>query len=118
MLDKYKQRIKNEIIQPLKRQMKDCGGSCGYDFFAVWECKVILTRYIKRLNKLEKTSDKEILKVVKCVILSLNRLNKKTHDCLIDTDIRESLYEIIQSSAIECGLQNYDGDITEEWREW
>ncbi|MBR4419861.1 MAG: M23 family metallopeptidase, partial [Clostridia bacterium] len=27
-------------------------------------------------------------------------------------------FEIIQNGAIDCGLQDYDGDITEEWREW
>lgn len=98
--------------------MKELGISCGYDFFAVWECEVILTKYIRRLKKVQKTSDQEILKVVKWIVIALNRLNKKTKGFMIDTDIRESIYEIIQSSAIDCGFQNCNEDITEEWREW
>ena len=114
----YKERIKKDIILPLTEQMKELGISCGYDFFAVWECEVILTKYIRRLNKVKKTSNEETLKVVKWVVISLNRLNKRTNGFLIDTDIRESIYEILQSAAIEKGLKNCDEDITAEWREW
>lgn len=117
-ISQYKERIKKDIILPLKEQMIELGISCGYDFFAVWECEVILTKYIRRLNKVKKTSNEETLKVVKWVVISLNRLNKKTNGFLIDTDIRESIYEIIQSAAIEKGLKNCDEDITAEWREW
>ena len=50
--------------------------------------------------------------------IRLNKLNERTEYCLIETDARESIFEIIQNGAIDCGLQDYDGDITEEWREW
>lgn len=45
-ISQYKERIKKDIILPLKEQMKELGISCGYDLFAVWECEVILTKYI------------------------------------------------------------------------
>jgi len=37
---------------------------------------------------------------------------------LLETEERESIWEIIQNSAVECGLTNPEDDITEEWREW
>ena len=63
-------------------------------------------------------SDREIMSVVESVVITLNILNERTEYCLIETDARESICGIIQSGAIDCGLQDYDGDITEEWREW
>ena len=42
-ISQYKERIKKDIILPLKEQMKELGISCGYDFFAVWECEVFRT---------------------------------------------------------------------------
>lgn len=73
---------------------------------------------LKKLNKIINISDEQIMKVVEWVVLSLNKLNEKTEYAIIETDARESIYEIIQSAAIEAGLKNYDEDITVEWREW
>jgi hypothetical protein len=55
---------------------------------------------------------------VKKVVLSLNRLNEKTEYSLIETDARESIWEIIQNSAVARGLKDVPDDVTEEWREW
>ena len=55
---------------------------------------------------------------VKNLVLALNRLNEKTDYSLIETDARECIWEIIQSSAVECGLREASEDVTEEWREW
>ena len=55
---------------------------------------------------------------VKKLVLALNKLNEKTDYCLLETEERESIWEIIQNSAVECGLVNPEDDITEEWREW
>lgn len=52
------------------------------------------------------------------VVVSLNRLNKKTDYALIETDAREEIWSIIQDLAVESGLSETDGDVTEEWREW
>lgn len=40
------------------------------------------------------------------------------YEKLIETTEREVIWELIQSSAVECGLQDVKDDITEEWREW
>lgn len=36
----------------------------------------------------------------------------------IETGEREAIWQIIQSSAEECGLSDPPEDVTEEWREW
>ena len=115
---KYKQQIKEKVIIPLKEEIKELRFSCHYSYLDVWDCMLYLTWYIKKLNKIKNPSDDKILKVVKWVVLGLNKLHKRTKCNMIQTDIREEICEIIQSSAIECGLKNYDEDITEEWREW
>ena len=114
----YKNRIINEVITPMKEYMKECGHESGYNIFHILKCKSILLGYLKRLNKIINVSDEKIMKVVEWVVLSLNQLNEKTEYAIIETDARESIYEIIQSAAIEAGLKNYDEDITVEWREW
>lgn len=55
---------------------------------------------------------------VKKVVLALNKLNDKTDCCLIETDAREEIWQIIQDSAVECGVSPTIEDVTEEWREW
>ncbi len=35
-----------------------------------------------------------------------------------ETGEREAIWQIIQSSAEECGLSDPPEDVTEEWREW
>lgn len=35
-----------------------------------------------------------------------------------ETGEREAIWQIIQSSAEECGLSDLPEDVTEEWREW
>ena len=58
------------------------------------------------------------MKEVKEVVIALNKLNAKTDYSIIETMEREAIWEIIQTSAVECGLSNPSDDITEEWREW
>ena len=58
------------------------------------------------------------MKHVKTLVLALNKLNEKTDYCLLETEERESICEIIQESAIACGLSDPSDDITEEWRDF
>lgn len=115
---KYKLKIKNEVVAPLKEYLKECGKDAGYNIFHVLKCKNLLARYLNALNKISPILDESILKEVKKVVLALNALNEKTQYCLIETDARESIWEVIQNSAVERGLKNAEEDITEEWREW
>ena len=63
------------------------------------------------------------MKQVEAVVLALNHLNEETDYCLIETDEREALWQVIQESAVECGLsakciEENEGDVTGAWREW
>ena len=55
---------------------------------------------------------------VKELVLALNDLNEGADHCLLETDEREAICELIQCSAEECGLIDPESDVTEEWREW
>lgn len=57
------------------------------------------------------------LQLVKNLVLALNKLNKDCDECLIETDQREGICEFIDSVLTHCGFE-FDGDVTEEWREW
>jgi hypothetical protein len=48
---------------------------------------------------------------------ALNELNDRCDGCLIETDQREQLCDILIAAAKNAGLDS-DEDITEAWREW
>jgi len=54
---------------------------------------------------------------VRELVLSLNELNEKCNECLIETDQREEICEFIEK-VLSNGNVEIEGDITEEWREW
>lgn len=114
----YTERIRDDVVIPMKEYKKECGRECGYSFFDILTCKRALMRFVKRLSCLKEKSDEAILGEVEKVVVSLNRLNKKTNYSLIETDAREEIWSIIQDLAVESGLSETDGDVTEEWREW
>ena len=60
----------------------------------------------------------DIMEQVRILVLALNDLNEATDYALIETEAREALWEIIQTSAVASGLKNAPDDITEEWRDW
>lgn len=74
--------------------------------------------YLEVLAAMTEPSDKAIMEQVKTLVLALNDLNEKTDYSLIETEAREAIWEVIQTSAVACGLKEYADDITEEWREW
>lgn len=78
----------------------------------------LLLKYIDQLSHLANPSDEAIMEQIKNVVLALNRLNETTDYSLIETLEREEIWQIIQDSAVECGLTSPAGDITEPWREW
>ncbi|MBQ4323368.1 MAG: hypothetical protein IJC19_05465, partial [Clostridia bacterium] len=82
------------------------------------KCEALILEYLVALESITEPANKEIMKHVKKLVLALNKLNEKTDYCLLETEERESIWEIIQNSAVECGLTNPEDDITEEWREW
>ena len=115
---KFKTMLANNIISPMIDYMEECGEDCEFDKKDVQECERILHEYLDALSALHTPADKDIMKCVKKSVLALNKLNEKTDFALLETEERENIWELIQNSAVECGLQEVADDITEEWREW
>ena len=49
-------------------------------------------------------------------MLALNDLNEELDYALIETVEREAICELIQTAAVDCGLQDVPDDVTEDWR--
>ncbi len=116
----YQKKMHDEIVEPMLEYRREVGKDSGYGLFQILQCRNILRDYLKRLNRLRNQSEGAVLCEVKRTVLRLNKLNDKTEGCLIETDARESIWELIQTAAIDCGLKLSDEeeDITSEWREW
>ena len=91
---------------------------CPFTKEDVAKCETILTYYLESLAALSDPTDEKIMVCVQEAVLALNQLNEDTDYGMIETEERENIWALIQTSAVECGLQNYSDDITEEWREW
>lgn len=107
-----------ESMYSYAKECKSDGDDCGYSPRHIRKCKKILQIYLNHLGKMTAPTDGAIMTEVEKTVLALNRLNKKTGYALIETDEREAIAEFIQTVAVAFGLQEPDGDITEEWREW
>lgn len=116
-LNKYKEKVIETIIEPMLSYMADWD-DCDYTTDDVETCKSLINDYLDSLASMNKPSDEAIMNQVKTLVLALNDLNEKVDYSLIETEERENIWYIIQTSAVDCGLQKYDEDITEEWREW
>lgn len=115
---KYKESLKSGVINPMLEYFEEDGDCCGFTKKDIAKCEEIIEKYLAALDKIKKPDDKKIMKEVKAVVLALNKLNEKTDYSIIETMEREAIWEIIQASAVECGLSDPADDITEEWREW
>ena len=117
-LTEFKERVEEEIVDSMLDFMEVCGEDCGYTKKDVTKCGELVVDYLTSLSKLKNPNDAEIMKQVKKLVLALNKLNEKTDYSLIETEERESLWEIIQDAAVASGLQDCPDDVTGEWREW
>ena len=117
-LTKFKAMLADNIISPMMEYMEVGSKDCEFRKIDVRKCERILTKYLHALVALPSPSDKDIMKCVKKAVLALNKLNKRTDYALLKTEERDSIWELFQISAIECGLQGPSDDITEQWREW
>lgn len=113
----YKSKVKEGVVAEMLAYKKEVP-ECGYRRGHVAKCRRLLFGYLNALDKISSPTDEKIMEQVKNLVLALNKLNEKTDYSLIETDARECIWEIIQSSAVECGLREASEDITEEWREW
>ena len=113
----YKKQLKETVVIPMTEFMNEWE-DCDFTKNDIDECERLILEYLNALEKITEPTNQEIMKHVKKLVLALNELNEKTDDSMIETEARESIWEIIQTSAIECGLSDPEDDITEEWREW
>ncbi|MBQ2957067.1 MAG: hypothetical protein IJE08_11460 [Clostridia bacterium] len=125
-LNRFKEMSGEIVIQPMLDYMKyfeEDGEECPYTTEHVKQCETLLNGYLSALAALAAPTDEAIMSLVEEVILALNELNNDTEDSLIETEAREALWQVIQESAVECGLSDEcieanEGDITGEWRDW
>ena len=113
----YKKQVKENVVTAMLDYMSE-DEDCGYSKKDVQKCELLLLDYLDKLDCLTNPTEKLIMEHVKKVVLALNKLNDKTDCCLIETDAREEIWQIIQDSAVECGVSPTIEDVTEEWREW
>ena len=84
----------------------------------VQQCADLVYAYLDALNALTVPTNEAIMEQVKTLVLALNDLNEATDYTLIETEAREALWEVIQTSAVACGLMDAPEDVTETWRDW
>ena len=116
-LKEHLERMKTEVTDPILEYMRDAEID---DFTAedVARCGALLEEYLTALSELREPEDADIMAQVEKVVLALNDLNEELDYTLIETVEREAIWELIQTAAVDCGLQDVPDDVTEEWREW
>ena len=117
-MSKYKPLLADNIVAPMTQFMQGCGDDCEFTQEDIQTCENILLEYVESLAALSSPADKDIMECVKKAVLALNELNENTDYALIETEERENIWELIQTAAVDCGLQDPADDVTEEWRDW
>ena len=117
---KFKTLLANKVIGGMISYMSffDEDEVCPFTKEDIAKCEQILSDYLEALAALTSPTNEEIMDCVQKAVLALNQLNEDTDYAMIETEERENIWELIQTSAVECGLRNCSDDITEEWREW
>ena len=105
------------VVNPMIEFIEEWGGE-GYTVEDVQKCEALIHSYLDNLAEMTSVADEAIMEQVKALVLALNDLNEATDYSLIETDAREAICEVIQASAVDCGLQDVPDDVTDEWREW
>lgn len=90
---------------------------CGYSQADVDKCGEIVDSYLRTISEISNADQVEILGLVQHTVEQLNALNDSCDGCLIETDQREDLCELILAAAEDAGLESRE-DVTEQWREW
>ncbi len=116
-ITKYVAQTKETVVSPMLEIVSEFGAE-DYGKRHIRKCERLIYTYLRKLSSMRKPANAAIMKQVKKLVLALNRLNESTDYALIETGEREAIWEIIQYSAVECGLTDASDDITEEWRDW
>ena len=116
-IKQFKAKTTETIITPMIEFIEEYDAE-GYTKDDVLKCESLIHRYLDALESMANPTDDDIMEQVKLLVLALNELNESTDYSLIETEAREALWEVIQTSAVACGLKNASEDVTEEWRDW
>lgn len=117
LIQKYQKQMAETILAPMLAFIEE-EEEAEYGKADVAQCEALLSTYLNVLGTMSQPTDDQILEQVRLLVLALNDLNETLDYSLIETDAREAIWELIQTSAIEAGLKNASEDITAEWREW
>ncbi len=79
-------------------------------------CITLLLEFMSVVESESQTID-SAREHVKNLVISLNELNEKCDECLIETDQREDICDFIFKVVSNANI-DFSGDITEEWRDW
>ena len=91
----------------------------GYKQSDVNKCDKALTDFLLKLAKADGKKNKDwIIETTKSTVFKLNKINAECDCCLIETDQREDICQLVQLATQQAGLVTKQTDITEEWREW
>jgi hypothetical protein len=90
---------------------------CGYTQSDVDNCTEIVDAFLDSVAEKHALDEATILRAIQSTVEKLNMLNESCDGCLIETDQREDLCELILTAAKRGGLET-DEDVTEQWREW
>lgn len=114
---KFKEQTTQNVINMMIEFIEewDCEDYSRED---VHKCEALIHRYLDALGAMESVTDDAIMEQVEQLVLALNELNEQTDYTLIETEAREAIWEVIQTSAVERGLQDVPDDVTEQWRDW
>jgi hypothetical protein len=113
--------LKNNLIEGMVSYMEadDEGFDAGYTKEDIDKCEAILNHYFTTVLSSSSHGDtKKIMATVEATVISLNVLNENCNYCIIETDQREGICELIINTAAQAGLETEEYDITEQWREW
>jgi hypothetical protein len=108
-----------ELIKSILSGMLDFiedDGDADYGEKDIAECKGYLYEFLKQMS-LNNLQEDVALSEVKNLVISLNKLNERCDECLIETDQREEICELIFMALTNASIP-FEGDPTEEWREW
>ncbi|MBE6578730.1 MAG: hypothetical protein E7651_02855 [Ruminococcaceae bacterium] len=116
-VSQLKTQVNETVVNSMIAYLDEYDGD-GYTKEDIAKCEALLCEYLDALAAITDPTDELIMAQVKTVVLALNDLNEAVDYSMIETEEREAIWEIIQSAAEACGLQDVPDDVTEEWREW